>query len=393
MARSNVKLHGPLGRLSCNRRPRFFAWVAALIFLTGLVTFYSPGDYSIKVVGRAMSTVSLYTYSSLAKFNTTLAKTTTTTTTTTTTAAAITAFPPVSTTVGTRGYLLGTSPIFSAETFDAMAGLYQLTRVDCSSLLSLQHSKQSVLAIALARSIAKEEKKMLQDASGSQANLSRDIPQPRELTRLPVEWIRNATKDCEWYKRIRGYITSPLTLEEENFPIAYSLVVYKDLEMVERLLRMIYRPQNRYCIHVDSSSSQEYFSTVQAIAACFPDNVFMSSRRIKVRWGTFSVLTPELICMQDLWDMDKNKSSSSSRSTAATGNCQDGDIAKRKRKKWKYFINLTGQEFPLRTNHELVKILKAYKGANNGDGTRRGYCNSLILPLVLFDFSLPFGWF
>jgi hypothetical protein len=36
-----------------------------------------------------------------------------------------------------------------------------------------------------------------------------------------------------------------------------------------------------------------------------------------------------------------------------------------KYKKWKYFINLTGQEFPLKTNQEIVKILKSYKGAND----------------------------
>ena len=33
-----------------------------------------------------------------------------------------------------------------------------------------------------------------------------------------------------------------------------------------------------------------------------------------------------------------------------------------KYKKWKYFINLTGQEFPLRTNWELVQILKVLGG-------------------------------
>jgi hypothetical protein len=55
-----------------------------------------------------------------------------------------------------------------------------------------------------------------------------------------------------------------------------------------------------------------------------------------------SVLEPELICMRDLW----------------------------KHTAWKYFINLTGQEFPLRTNWELVQILTAYNGANNLEGTR-----------------------
>lgn len=37
--------------------------------------------------------------------------------------------------------------------------------------------------------------------------------------------------------------------------------------------------------------------------------------------------------------------------------------------KWKYFINLTGREFPLRTNYELVKILKVYSGSKDGEGT------------------------
>lgn len=42
----------------------------------------------------------------------------------------------------------------------------------------------------------------------------------------------------------------------------------------------------------------------------------------------------------------------------------------RMRSKWKYLINLTGQEFPLKTNKELVKILTAYKGANDILGER-----------------------
>ena len=31
---------------------------------------------------------------------------------------------------------------------------------------------------------------------------------------------------------------------------------------------------------------------------------------------------------------------------------------------WKYHINLAGQEFPLKTNLELVRILKAFNGSN-----------------------------
>ena len=32
---------------------------------------------------------------------------------------------------------------------------------------------------------------------------------------------------------------------------------------------------------------------------------------------------------------------------------------------WKYYINLASQSFPLKTNAELVKILKTYNGSND----------------------------
>ena len=38
--------------------------------------------------------------------------------------------------------------------------------------------------------------------------------------------------------------------------------------------------------------------------------------------------------------------------------------------RWRYLLNLTGQEFPLKTNRELVAILQAFRGANDVGGTR-----------------------
>ncbi|KAJ8315950.1 hypothetical protein KUTeg_005964 [Tegillarca granosa] len=145
---------------------------------------------------------------------------------------------------------------------------------------------------------------------------------------------------CNHFKSDRGYITSSLTFEEESFPIAYSIVVFKEAAQVERLLRAIYRPQNFYCIHIDIKSNRSFTEIIRNISSCF-DNVIISSRSVSPVWGQFSILEPDLICMEDLW----------------------------KYKKWKYFINLTGQEYPLRTNYELVKILKVYDGANDVDGT------------------------
>ncbi|XP_061195940.1 beta-1,3-galactosyl-O-glycosyl-glycoprotein beta-1,6-N-acetylglucosaminyltransferase-like [Saccostrea echinata] len=151
-------------------------------------------------------------------------------------------------------------------------------------------------------------------------------------------------QDCEIFMTNRKYIVDPLTEEEKLFSIAYSILVYKNPEQFEILLRGIYRPQNFYCIHVDSKASQKLFDEFECAMKCFP-NVFLASKRTQVEWGKMSVLTPELVCMKDLLQFSR----------------------------WKYFINLTGQEFPLRTNYELVKILKILNGSNDAEGTLKRY--------------------
>ena len=112
---------------------------------------------------------------------------------------------------------------------------------------------------------------------------------------------------------------SSLTKIEAAFPLAFSVLMYKDIEQVERLLRAIYRPQNIYCIHVDKKTDNKIYRAMEGVAHYY-DNIFMTATRINVRWGQFSVLEPELMCMKEL--LQRNK-------------------------KWKYFINLTGQAFPL----------------------------------------------
>ena len=142
--------------------------------------------------------------------------------------------------------------------------------------------------------------------------------------------------DCMGFIKRNGF-TSAVTDEERDFPIAFSILIYKDPQQAFRLLRAIWRPQNVYCIHVDAKSNDQIRRYIKSRVQCL-DNVFLAPRMIHVTWGTFSVLEADLICMAALY----------SHTT-----------------RWKYFINLTGQEFPLRTNYELVKILQLYAGAND----------------------------
>ena len=165
--------------------------------------------------------------------------------------------------------------------------------------------------------------------------------------KIPIPDVNytHMAQDCDKFTKERKYIMKPVNEEEESFPIAFSILLFKDVEMVERLLRAVYRPQNYYCIHVDSKSNKEVHDAMKAIVNCF-DNVFLAHRSVDVQWAWYSVLEPDIVCMEDLM---------------------------KRSSKWKYFINLTGQEFPLKTNLDLVKILKVFNGANSMEGTIKRY--------------------
>ena len=152
------------------------------------------------------------------------------------------------------------------------------------------------------------------------------------------------TEDCDTFIEANGYNDQTLSREELEFPIAYSILLYEDVEQAEKLLRAIYKPHNYYCIHVDADSDKVVHNAVEGIAGCF-DNVFVVTRREYIVYAGFTRLQADLNCMSDLLH---------------------------KGKKWKYFINLPSQEFPLKTNREIVEILKIYNGANDIEGITGG---------------------
>ena len=152
--------------------------------------------------------------------------------------------------------------------------------------------------------------------------------------------IQSQVQDCERFKRSRGYHLEAANEEEANYPIAFNIIIHKDVSQVEKLLRAIYRPQNIYCIHVDAKSTETLISAVKALTNCFP-NVFVASKLERIVYAGYSRLQADINCMKDLV---------------------------RKGHPWKYLLNLAGQAFPLKSNAELVKILKIYNGSNDIEG-------------------------
>ena len=157
------------------------------------------------------------------------------------------------------------------------------------------------------------------------------------------DYIR-MTDDCDDFISTRGYNDQTLSRQELEFPLAFSILLYQDVEQAERLLRAIYKPQNYYCLHVDADSAPTVHQAVEGIAGCF-DNVFVVTRKEYIVYAGFTRLQADLNCMSDLLH---------------------------KGKKWKYFINLPSQEFPIKTNQDIVNILKVYNGANDIEGITGG---------------------
>ncbi|XP_067424436.1 N-acetyllactosaminide beta-1,6-N-acetylglucosaminyl-transferase-like [Emydura macquarii macquarii] len=141
---------------------------------------------------------------------------------------------------------------------------------------------------------------------------------------------------CSDYGMHNHYVTSPLSAEEAAFPLAYIITLHKEFDTFERLFRAIYMPQNVYCVHVDEKAPAEFKQKVETLLNCFP-NAFVASKNEPVIYAGISRLQADLNCMKDLLESGV---------------------------RWKYLLNACGQDFPLKTNKELVQHLKGYKGKN-----------------------------
>ncbi|CAF0779992.1 unnamed protein product [Adineta steineri] len=152
----------------------------------------------------------------------------------------------------------------------------------------------------------------------------------------------NITKEqCNIYRsqRFNEKFHHEDTTKNRQFSLAFSILMYENVEQFERLLRIIYRPQNFYCIHVDRDASPAILQGVKSIVQCF-DNVILASKQEKVLYATFSRLQADLNCMHDLIQYPS----------------------------WKYLLNVANTELPLKSNSELVKILSIYHGYNDIEG-------------------------
>lgn len=115
--------------------------------------------------------------------------------------------------------------------------------------------------------------------------------------------------------------------------IAYLIMVHRLPHQFKRLFTAIYDPENCYLIHIDKKAAQEIGEEIKMFLAEYP-NVFISASK-NVVWGGYSMVQAELDGMKYL--LAANLS-------------------------WDYFINLSGQDYPLKSQETIRRFLTANQG-------------------------------
>lgn len=119
----------------------------------------------------------------------------------------------------------------------------------------------------------------------------------------------------------------------KSINIAYLILVHRLPNQFKKLFKAIYEPTNFYLIHIDKKASLEIGEEVKSFLKEYPNVHILKSENVV--WGGYSMVQAELDGMKYLLEMNA---------------------------KWDYFINLSGQDYPLKSQ----KIIKEFLSKNNG---------------------------
>ncbi|KAI6189376.1 hypothetical protein M3Y97_00001400 [Aphelenchoides bicaudatus] len=143
--------------------------------------------------------------------------------------------------------------------------------------------------------------------------------------------------DCNSILERNNFHRKPLSKEENKFPLAYARNVFQDYRFLEITLSTTYAPQNFYCFSIDGKANKLFRQRMNNLAKCFP-NVHITDFTAKMDSAGHNTNAHHMACLK--WLADKNK-------------------------KWKYVMLLQNHDIPLKTNQEMVQILKWYNGTND----------------------------
>jgi hypothetical protein len=144
------------------------------------------------------------------------------------------------------------------------------------------------------------------------------------------------------FNRMPTYATAPHTrlqpaetLSSQQVRIAYFIMVHHKPNVFKAMFEKIYTRDQFYLIHIDRKAGAKFTEDIQLYLLQFPNAYLLESMNIVP--GGFSVIQAELNAMEYLLNAGRE---------------------------WDYFINLSGEDYPLRSQSIIRQFLKANKGRN-----------------------------
>lgn len=115
--------------------------------------------------------------------------------------------------------------------------------------------------------------------------------------------------------------------------IAYFLLVHRYPAQFKRLFKAIYLPGNQYVVHVDKGSGATLTEEITDFLTPYQGVEMLESK--DALWGGYSLVDAELRGMARLLEMDS---------------------------RWTHYINLSGQDFPLKSQDYIRQFFAAHPG-------------------------------
>ena len=141
---------------------------------------------------------------------------------------------------------------------------------------------------------------------------------------------------CSYVRNLLSSNNFYISDTERNFPLAYAILFHDSPQQIMRLLRVIYRPHNVYCLHPDGKADKTMIQAFRKLASCF-DNIFIPDELVSVTYMHISMVDAQLKCLHHL-------------------------VNDYQHFHWKYASNLCGKELPFNSNRVMVENLKEMNG-------------------------------
>ncbi|MEN9917975.1 MAG: hypothetical protein RL662_411 [Bacteroidota bacterium] len=122
---------------------------------------------------------------------------------------------------------------------------------------------------------------------------------------------------------------------EKPIKIAYFILVHRFPEQFKRCFKAIYHPNNYYLIHLDKKANKKIHENVSRFLIDYPNVSILDSEN--VLWGGYSMVQVELNGIKKLLSLYTD---------------------------WDFFINLSGQDFPLKSQDYIHDYLDKYRKTN-----------------------------